>query len=134
MMPVERANTRRDTPEPAINLNVRAALNLGNTAASSSRVNRTHRVVRERASVLKARRSRARSLMLPLAICSALLIAVCFAVWSILAQYEQTPNGAPGASNQMIVLILWSLPVSAALLAVIWYRQSRNPSDGGRGE
>ncbi len=113
---------------------VRAALGTLNTAANSSRVNRTHRVVRERATTMRARRSRVRSLWLPLAISSALLVAVCFAVWSVLAQYEPTPNGTPGASNQMIVLILWSVPVSAALLAVVWYRQSKSHSEGGRGE
>ena len=39
-------------------------------AARASLVNRTHRVVRERAQVMADRRSRIRSLWLPIAVCS----------------------------------------------------------------
>lgn len=106
---------------------------LQDCGASSERVNRTHRVVRERAKTLRARRSRIRSLWLPLSIFSSLLVGICVAVWSVLDQYDLTPTGTPVASYQMLVLVLWSLPVSAALLAVVWFRQSRTDAGvGGR--
>src|SRR6185437_16224352 len=62
-------------------------------AARASVVNRTHRVVRERATVMAARRSRVRSLWIPIAVSSALLVIICTAVWSVLNQYDLNPNG-----------------------------------------
>ncbi|HWZ52779.1 MAG TPA: hypothetical protein VNW54_15075 [Granulicella sp.] len=109
---------------------LRAAIRQIDSAATSARVNRTHRIVRERAHTIAARRSRVRSLFVPLLIFSALLIGICTAVWSVLDQYELEPNGSPVASYQMLVLLLWSVPVSAALMAVVWFRQSRITRDG----
>jgi hypothetical protein len=103
----------------------RAALNDANAPARASVVNRTHRVVRERAKTLAARRSRFRSLWIPLAVCSSLLVIICTAVWSALDAYEATPNGVPDASNQFLVLCLWFLPVSMALLAVVLFQRTR---------
>jgi hypothetical protein len=97
--------------------------------ARASVVNRTHRVVRERAQSLAMRRSRVRSLWIPLAVCSALLIILSSAVWSILDQYEAIPTGVPDASNQFLVLLLWFLPVSMALLALVLFRRARKGTD-----
>ena len=108
---------------------VRAALAEGSAPARASVVNRTHRVVRERARTIAARRSRIRSLWIPLAVCSSLLIILCTAVWSVLDQYDVTPNGVPDASNQYLVLCLWFFPVSMGLLAVVWLRRNRKRSD-----
>ena len=105
-----------------------------NAAASASAVNRTHRVVRERAKALQARRSVARSLWIPLGICGGLLAVIVCAAWSVLDQYEAAPTGAPDASQQMFVLMMWCLPVSVILLAVVWFRrggmQSGNDAGG----
>jgi hypothetical protein len=103
----------------------RSALSGMNTSARSSRVNRTHRVVRERAQVLAARRDRERSLWVPMAVCSALVLILCTAVWSVLDQYEVSPTGVPDSSNQFLVLGLWFFPVSMTLLAMVWFRRSR---------
>ena len=111
-------------------LQARAAIRSLPLAADSARVNRTHRVVRERARIIQARRSRVRSLFVPLGIFSAFLIGICAAVWSVLDEYDLEPTGAPIASYQMLVLLLWSVPVSAALMAVVWFRKSRLTSDG----
>jgi hypothetical protein len=105
---------------------VRSALTNANMQARASVVNRTHRVVRERAKTMAARRSQVRSLWIPMGICSALLVIICTAVWSVLDQYEVTPNGVPDASNQFLVLCLWFLPVSMALLAVVLFQRARN--------
>jgi hypothetical protein len=99
------------------------------TSARGSVVNRTHRVVRERAKLIAARRRRARSLWIPLAVCSALLVILCTAVWSILDQYDVTPTGVPDASNQFLVLLLWFLPMSMALLALVLFRRARKRAD-----
>ena len=94
-------------------------------AARASLVNRTHRVVRERAQVMADRRSRIRSLWLPIAVCSGMLVIICTAVWTLLDEYEITPTGIPDASGQFLVLLLWFLPVSMALLSMIWFRRVR---------
>jgi hypothetical protein len=93
--------------------------------ARASVVNRTHRVVRERANTIAAQRSRARSLWIPLAVCSSLLLIICTAVWSALEAYDVTPGGVPDASNQFLVLCLWFLPVSMALLALVLFQRTR---------
>jgi len=103
----------------------RAAMADSNVPARASVVNRTHRVVRERAKTMAAQRSRVRSLWIPLAVCSSLLVIICTAVWSALDAYEATPNGVPDASNQFLVLCLWFLPVSMALLAVVLFQRAR---------
>jgi hypothetical protein len=103
----------------------RAALNDTNVPARASVVNRTHRVVRERAKTIAARRTRIRSLWIPLAVCSSLLVIICHAVWNALEAYDVTPGGVPDAGNQFIVLCLWFLPVSMALLAVVLFHRAR---------
>lgn len=93
--------------------------------ARAAVVNRTHRVVRERARFIQTRRSRVRSLWIPMAICAALLMMSATAVWSMLDEYELAPTGIPDASEQMLVILLWFLPASAALLAMVWFRRTR---------
>ncbi|HEX3968536.1 MAG TPA: hypothetical protein VHW70_11260 [Edaphobacter sp.] len=93
--------------------------------ARASMVNRTHRVVRERATTIAAQRSRARSLWIPLSVCSSLLVIICTAVWNALEAYDVTPGGVPDASNQFLVLCLWFLPVSMALLALVLFHRAR---------
>lgn len=112
-----------------------SVLNGGDTGARGAVVNRTHRVVRERAKMMQQRRSYVRSLMLPLIICSALLILTIFAVWSGLYQYQATEAAeavqdvATAASDQVMVSLMWFVPVSLAVLAIIWFTRSRK-ADG----
>jgi cytochrome c-type biogenesis protein CcmH/NrfF len=42
-----------------------------------------------------------------------------------LEAYDVTPGGVPDASNQFLVLCLWFLPVSMALLAVVLFQRAR---------
>lgn len=104
---------------------------LRRAVASASMVNRTHRIVRERAILLQQRKSKERSLWIPLAVSGGLLSLLCFAVWSIFEQNEATPNGVPDASSQMFVFLMWCLPVSIAVLGVVWYRRNQQTRDGG---
>ena len=95
------------------------------TAARMQLVNRTHRIVRERAQTLKSQRSRRRSLWIPMATSAAFLMILCTAVWSLLDQYELTHNGVPDASSQIFIFLLWFFPASAAILALAWAHRTR---------
>jgi hypothetical protein len=106
-------------------------------------VNRTHRVVRERAKVLKQKRNRERSLMVPVIICSVLLTLSVLAVWTGLYQYEAAEAAeaaeavqadvattlATTDNNHFLVILLWFVPVSVAVLTTVWVRRSRNNAD-----
>jgi hypothetical protein len=89
-------------------------------------VNRTHRVVREQALTMRENRSRKRSLWVPVIISSSLLLIICYAVWGMMDGYDITPTGIPDASDQMMIFLLWSLPVTAFLLGFVWIRRGRN--------
>ncbi len=119
------SETLGKSPEQDRDAFKRAGMAGVSTAARASVVNRTHRVVRERARTMAARQSKVRSLWIPLAVCSSLLVIICTAVWSALDAYDATPNGVPDASNQFLVLCLWFLPVSMALLAVVLFQRAR---------
>lgn len=123
-------NTPADDPA----VYARAALGSMDTAARARVVNRTHRVVRERAAVIQARRSYVRSLMVPLAICSVLLILVCAGVWTGLYEYQaaetvQADIAALDANNHLLVVLLWFVPVLLAFVGVVLFRLTRNGSD-----
>jgi polyferredoxin len=93
--------------------------------ARAAVVNRTHRVVRNEALMLRAQRERSRGLWVPLAICSALLLVVLYAVWTMLSFYDITPNGIPDAGDQLPLMMLWFLPITAVALGVVWFRRAR---------
>jgi hypothetical protein len=92
-------------------------------------VNRTHRVVRAQALTMREQKSKSRSLWVPLAISSILVVAICYAIWGMLDGYDLTPNGIPDASDQLMILLLWSLPVTAAILGMVWFKRARTRSD-----
>jgi hypothetical protein len=97
-------------------------------------VNRTHRVVRERAAAMQARKRRVRDLIVPVAVCSVLLLLIASAVWTVadegLAGFEGgiwrriTQFGAETGSSISIVLV-WFLPLSVITAAIVLLRRSR---------
>jgi uncharacterized membrane-anchored protein len=118
----------------------RGALRSIPVTARGGIVNRTHRVVRERAKVMKEKRNRDRSLMLPLILSSVLLILSAFAVWSGLYQYQAaeaaeaveadvTALATVDATNHVLVALLWFVPVSIALMTTVWVLRSRKNAD-----
>jgi hypothetical protein len=109
----------------------REAIRSLGAGAQVSVVNRTHRVVRERAVQMSARRNQMRSLWLPVIVCASMLMIVVTAVWTMLDQYELNPIGMPDASDQYVVLLFWFLPVTAALLAIVWLRRTQNRRSKG---
>jgi hypothetical protein len=102
-------------------------------------VNRTHRVVRERAKVLQQKRNRERSLMVPLIISSLLMILSVLAVWTGLYQYQAVEAAeaveadvtalATTDNNHFLVVLLWFVPVFVAVLTTVWVRRSRSSID-----
>ena len=108
----------------------RVEMNSLNVAARGSLVNRTHRVVRERARQMSSRRDRIRSLMVPLAVCASLVVILVTAVWNLFDEYELNPTGVLDSSDQFMVLLLWFLPVSVALLGMVWFTRFRNRRPG----
>jgi sterol desaturase/sphingolipid hydroxylase (fatty acid hydroxylase superfamily) len=109
----------------------REAIRSLGAGAQVSVVNRTHRVVRQRAAQMSARRNQMRSLWLPVIVCASMLMIVVTAVWTMLDQYELNPIGMPDASDQYVVLLFWFLPVTAALLAIVWLRRTQNRRSKG---
>jgi H+/Cl- antiporter ClcA len=122
---------------PAFETKLDAFNTPGNTVSAVVRgdvVNRTHRVVRRRAQVMQARRSRMRGLMVPLILCSVWLILSAVGVWSGLYQYQAgeaaaavqadvAALAATDANNHFLVVSLWFVPVSIALLTAVWVRR-----------
>ena len=94
--------------------------------ARSVVANRTHRVVREQALTMQEQKRKSRSLWVPLAIVSSLLMVLCYAIWGMLDGYDLTPNGIPDASDQLMLLLLWSLPVTALVLGLVWVKRGRS--------
>ena len=115
--------------ERAVRQTMRPGLN---ATASAAMVNRTHRVVHERARKMQAERSKIRSLSVPLAVSGVMLAFIVSAIWTILEQDELIPTGLPDANQQMLVLMRWCLPVSVLLLAVVLYRRGKESRDNGR--
>ncbi len=100
-------------------------------AARATIVNRTHRVIRDQALAMREQKKRSRSLWAPLLISSVFLLVICYAVWAITAGYDLTPTGVPDASDQVLLLLLWPLPVTVVVLGLIWLRRSRGRHNGG---
>jgi len=94
--------------------------------ARASVVNRTHRIIREQALQMRESRQRTRSLWVPVGIFSILLPIICYAVWAMMDGYDLTPNGVPDASDQLFLLMLWSLPITVVLLGLAWFRRGRS--------
>ena len=96
--------------------------------ASAAMVNRTHRVVHERARNMQARRSKVRSLLIPLCMSTGLLVTLACALWTAFEDFEGSSAGLPNTSG-MVVFLVWSVPISAMILAVIWFRRANSSSE-----
>jgi len=98
--------------------------------ANAAVVNRTRRVVRQRAEAIQQQRSRLRDLWLPISLCSILLAMVCYAVWAVMEQNESsipdTSNLSSEPGGLSSILLLWLLPISIAGLAMVWMRRNRS--------
>jgi len=91
-------------------------------------VNRAHRVVREQALQMREQKEKSRSLWVPLGIFSVLMVVICYGIWATMDSYDFASNGVPDASDQMILFLLWSLPVTAVVMGLVWFKRSRGRS------
>ena len=115
--------------EPGVSQVLRGSARMDGARAGV--VNRTHRVVREQALKQQEQKRKSRSLWVPLTISSVLMVVTCYAIWGMLDGYELIPNGVPDASDQMMILLLWSLPVTAVVLALVWFKRGRERVGSG---
>jgi cytochrome c-type biogenesis protein CcmH/NrfF len=44
--------------------------------------------------------------------------------------YDLIPNGIPDASDQMMILLLWSLPLTAVVLGLVWFKRGHGRMGG----
>lgn len=93
--------------------------------ARAAVVNRTHRVVREQALARKEHKKRTRSLWLPIAICSPLLLIVCYGIYEAFETGEYSPTGVADGSGQLLLLMVWLLPITVFLIGITWFRRMR---------
>ena len=100
---------------------------VSNESARASVVNRTHRVVRERARSMQARRSRNRALLVPLAVASSLVIILITTFWIMFDEYELSPSDV---RFHLPLLLIWFLPVTGALMIVALVRRVRSRAEG----
>lgn len=75
---------------------------------------------------MRVRRNRARSLILPLTICSVLLVLVCYAGWTVSG--AGLTFGLDGEGGPAYVLLLWFLPVTAFTVGAVLFRRWRSRS------
>jgi hypothetical protein len=104
----------------------------GSVMAAGARgvvVNRTHRVVREQALNMQEQKQKSRSLWVPLGIFSILMIVICYAIWGMMDGYDAASNGIPDASDQLMMMLAWSLPVTSVVLGLVWFKRVRR-ADG----
>lgn len=94
--------------------------------ARASIVNRTHRVVREQALTMQRQREHQRSLWVPVAVCSALLLVAMYAAWTVFDSSDAASNGVPDASDQMFLMLLWMVPITAVAMGIVWFRRLRS--------
>ena len=97
-------------------------------------VNRTHRVIRERALAMQKQKRTARDLLVPCLVCSAVLLVIATAIWTV------ADDGIPGweeglwrrisllgadAGSTISILLVWFLPLSVITAAIVMLRRSR---------
>ena len=115
-----------------------AALQGVRIVADSALVSRTRRVVQERALAMQAQRRRTRDIWLACSICSALLIVMTHSLWNGLMQFDATSDALPNSaqmldgSAQLLVMMLWFLPVTAAVMALAVFKRTRNRRENER--
>ena len=127
--------------EPATQAEASGAVSDVSANARAAIVNRTHRVVRERAEQMRAQRSSVRSLAVPLLICSVLLLMMSYALWTVLSsggsamgELEEEAGKLLGihamdTDGPLSMLFFWFVPVSAVTMGTVLFRRTRGRKD-----
>ena len=93
-------------------------------------VNRTHRVVRDQALTMQAQKKKSRSLWVPLVFFSSVMLMICYGIWATFDSYDFAANGVPDASDQLVLFVLWSVPITALMVGLVWFQRGRGRSRG----
>jgi len=102
--------------------------------ARAAIVNRTHRVVRERAQAMQARKRRVWDLVIPFLICSAVLWIIVHAILSVADHstagveeglWQHVKDLGSDAGNNISLLLLWFVPLTVITAAIVLLRRSR---------
>jgi hypothetical protein len=101
------------------------ALHQVNAAATHALVGRTQRMVRERGSVMQSQKRLLRSLLLPILVCSAMVVMIAHSAWMVLEQPNPEVVESSVSSTPLYLLTLWFLPLTAGVLVMIWFRRGR---------
>lgn len=105
--------------------------------ARAAVVNRTHRVIRQRATAMRERKRTTRDLIVPFVVCSALLLFIAAAVLHVADEsasdlasiWKRVVDLGADAGSEVSLLLLWFLPLSVITAAVVLLRRNRRPSD-----
>jgi len=105
--------------------------------ARAAVVNRTHRVIRQRANAMRERKRTTRDLIVPFVVCSALLFFIAAAVLHVTDEsisdiagiWKRIVDLGADAGSEVSLLLLWFLPLSVITAAVVLLRRNRRPSD-----
>lgn len=109
--------------------------------ARAAVVNRTHRIIRERAVAIQERKRTTRDLIVPFVVCSALLLFIAAAVLHIADEsvtdlgegvWKRVMELGGDAGSSVSLLLLWFLPLSVITAAVVLLRRNRR-NDGKAG-
>lgn len=105
--------------------------------ARAAVVNRTHRIIRQRANAMRERKRTTRDLIVPFVVCSALLFFIAAAVLHVADEsasdlagiWKRIVDLGADAGSEVSLLLLWFLPLSVITAAVVLLRRNRRPSD-----
>ena len=86
---------------------------------------------------MREQRKRRRSLWIPFAIVSPILLSICYSLWTYALNIETAPGAStadsmPDTNYQFYLVLMWSLPITVGLLALVWKLRSSNSSENGR--
>lgn len=102
--------------------------------ARAAIVNRTHRVVRERALAMQQRKRTSQDLLVPCLICSAVLLLIATAVWTLAEEnvsgweeslWHRIAGLGADAGSSISILLVWFLPLSVVTAAIVMLRRTR---------
>jgi|GEM_PF-1929374 len=97
--------------------------------ANQTVVGRTQRLVQARARDNQSQQRMLRSLLLPLLVCSAMVMMIAHSAWTVVQQWNtllaDNAETVAESGSPLLILTLWFLPLTMGVLVMIWFRRSR---------
>lgn len=100
--------------------------------ARAAVVNRTHRVVRQRALAMQKRKRAERDLLVPCLVCSVVLLLIAAAVWTLADEgmtgwegtlWHRIAEVGGDAGSTISIVLVWFLPLSVLTAAAVMLRK-----------